>query len=143
MQVSMYEAAQQLNVSVDTIRRRLSNGELNEILEPTPQGYRWKIDLPEDSSNATTDARVDANLTEAALAITEMQARIASLEAQLGVKDTQIDQLHRLLATTALNAAPARPWWKVWERKQLSKESNLLTDPLDSHRTSLAESPFI
>ncbi len=114
MQVSMYEAAQQLNISVDTIRRRLSNGELKEILEPTPQGYRWKIDLPEDSSNATTDARVDANLTEAALAITEMQARIASLEAQLGVKDTQIDQLHRLLATTALNAAPTRPWWKVW-----------------------------
>ena len=114
MQVSMYEAAQQLNVSVDTIRRRLSNGELKEILEPTPQGYSWKIDLPEDSSNATTDARVDANLTEAALAITEMQARIASLEAQLGVKDTQIDQLHRLLATTALNAAPAQPWWKVW-----------------------------
>ncbi len=49
MQVSMYEAAQQLNVSVDTIRRRLSNGELKEILEPTPQGYRWKIDLRQDS----------------------------------------------------------------------------------------------
>ncbi len=33
---------------------------------------------------------MDANLTEAALAITEMQARIASLKAQLEVKDQQL-----------------------------------------------------
>ena len=125
MQVSMYEAAQQLKVSIDTIRRRLSDGELKEVLEPTPQGYRWKIDLPEDPvkdpSDASAEVRMDTSLAEAALAITEMQARIASLEAQLGVKDQQlnvkdqqIDQLHHLMAQTALKEAPARPWWKLW-----------------------------
>jgi len=120
MQVSMTEAAQRLNVSVDTIRRRLFKGELKGIQEPTPQGYRWIIDLPDnpaepprnDPSNARADAK--ANVTETALAIEELRARVLSLEAQLGVKDTQIDQLHHLLAQTALQAAPARPWWRFW-----------------------------
>jgi len=55
------------------------------------------------------------------LALAALEARITSLEAQLTTKDdqlqskdTQIGELHRLLAQTALSAAPARPWWKVW-----------------------------
>ena len=38
--------------------------------------------------------KLDTTLAETALAIAEMQARIASLEAQLGVKDQQFDQLY-------------------------------------------------
>jgi len=130
MQVSMTEAAEQLNVSVDTIRRRLAKGELKGSKESTPQGYRWRVDLPQDPSNhprkdPSSHPRKDpsshpqsqsqgATVTEAALALATQDARIASLESQLQAKDTQIDQLHRLLATTALNAAPARPWWKIW-----------------------------
>jgi len=52
--------------------------------------------------------------TELAIAVEELRARVQSLEAQLGVKDTQIGELHRLMATTALQAAPARPWWRFW-----------------------------
>jgi len=55
------------------------------------------------------------------LAIAAMEARIESLEVQLSSKDRQIEarerevgELHRLLAQTALNAAPARPWWRFW-----------------------------
>ena len=66
---------------------------------------------------AITTAAMDAK----ELAIAAMEARIASLEDQLQTKDdqlqnkdTQIGELHRLLATTALNAAPARPWWRFW-----------------------------
>jgi len=32
----------------------------------------------------------------------------------LQAKDSQIDQRHHLLAQTALNQAPVKPWWKVW-----------------------------
>ena len=66
---------------------------------------------------AITTAAMDAK----ELAIAAMEARIASLEAQLSSKDRQIEarerdvgELHRLLAQTALNAAPTRPWWKIW-----------------------------
>ena len=65
----------------------------------------------------TTAGMVDG----AELALAAMEARIASMETQLAVyaeaavrKDNQIDQLHHLLATTALNPAPARPWWRFW-----------------------------
>jgi len=66
---------------------------------------------------AITTAAMDAK----ELAIAAMEARIASLEDQLSSKDRQIEarereigELHRLLAQTALNAGPARPWWKFW-----------------------------
>jgi len=131
MQVSMTEAADRLNLSVDTIRRRLAKGEIKGSKESTPQGYRWRIDIPEDPSNHPSkdpsshprNARADATLTdgdqvdgkELAIAVEELRARVQSLEAQLGVKDTQIGELHRLMATTALQAAPARPWWRFWK----------------------------
>jgi len=41
------------------------------------------------------------------IAIAAMEARIESLESQLTAKDQQIDQLHHLLAQTALKEAPA------------------------------------
>jgi len=107
VQVSMAQAAQQLNVSVDTIRRRLAKGELNGTQDPTPQGYRWLIDLPDatpaDPSNHPGDATVDALLTV-----------IGTLETQLAAQNNQIGELHRLLAQTALNQARAKPWWRFW-----------------------------
>ena len=34
---------------------------------------------------------------------------------ELAEKNRQISEpLHRLLAQTALNAAPGRPWWQFW-----------------------------
>jgi len=111
VQVSMAQAAQQLNVSVDTVRRRLAKGELNGTQDPTPQGYRWLIDLPDTTpadpsihpSDATAPATLDALLTV-----------IGTLETQLAAQNNQIGELHRLLAQTALNAVPVRPWWKFW-----------------------------
>ena len=43
----MGEAAQRLDVSVDTIRRRLRRGELKGQHQPTPQGFIWLIEMPE------------------------------------------------------------------------------------------------
>ncbi len=48
------------------------------------------------------------------IAIAAMEARIESLETQLTAKDQQIDQLHHLLAQTALKEATTRPWWRIW-----------------------------
>ena len=36
------------------------------------------------------------------------------LREELAEKNRQISELHRLLAQTALNAAPGRPWCQFW-----------------------------
>jgi len=114
------EAAQALGISLDALRKRIARG----TIEATKEAGHWYVQGPynqpaadrpptgnqPDASPQTDQDHVD----RAELALAAQDARIASLESQLQAKDTQIDQLHRLLATTALNAAPARPWWKLW-----------------------------
>jgi len=114
------EAAQALGISLDALRKRISRG----TIEATKDNGHWYIQGPGTQPDADrpddrppTGQEVDG----AALALAAMEARIASLEfqllskdEQLGVTATQIGELHRLLAQTALNAAPARPWWKIW-----------------------------
>ena len=46
--VPMREAAKQLGISVDTVRRRIRDGELHAQREIRPQGYRWLIGISED-----------------------------------------------------------------------------------------------
>jgi len=117
--VSIKEAADRLGISQDTVRRRIRNGALTGEQHTTPQGFKWTVELPE-VSNGLGDRQADqaaqdqVDGAELAIAVEELRARVQSLEAQLGVKDTQIGELHRLMATTALNAAPARPWWRFW-----------------------------
>ena len=41
-------------------------------------------------------------------------ALVEILREELAEKNRQISELHRLLAQTALNAAPGRPWWQFW-----------------------------
>jgi len=115
MQVTIGEAAQHLRVSEHTVRRRVRSGELSGIQVATPQGYTWRVEI--EAEVIQEPPIVDGK----ELALAAMEARIASLESQLlskdeqlGVAATQIGELHRLLAQTALNAAPARPWWKIW-----------------------------
>ena len=40
-------------------------------------------------------------------------ALVEILREELAEKNRQISELHRLLAQTALNAAPGRPWWQI------------------------------
>ena len=103
------EAAILLGISESTLRRRIRAGQVNARQVETPQGFKWLVEI----ENIEVDHQVVHHVTEID-AIEELKARVQSLETQLGVKDTQIDQLHHLLAQTSLNAAPARSWWKFW-----------------------------
>jgi len=115
MQVTIGEAAQHLGVSEHTVRRRLHSGVLQgiQVAIQRGNGFTWRVEIPENQVQEPVDGKE--------LAIAAMEARIASLESQLlskdeqlGVAATQIGELHRLLAQTALNAAPMRHWWKFW-----------------------------
>ena len=97
--VSIGEAAQRLSVSSDTIRRRISRGELTAHKEPTSP-YRWQAQLENDQPPNGHDS-----------ALTDL---VATLQTELAARRQEIQQLHTLLAQqTALNAGH-RPWWRWW-----------------------------
>ncbi len=111
--VDSTRAAQALGITEDAIRKRIARG----TLEGYKEDGRWYVrltDSPPDTDQIQQDSHLNrpdidqnkAHMIETALAIYELRARVHSLEAQLGVKDTQIRELHRIIATTALDAAP-------------------------------------
>jgi len=110
------EAAQALGISLDALRKRIARG----TIKATKEAGHWYVQGPDNQPAADlppTGHQPDADQDQVdgkELALAAQDARIASLESQLQAKDTQIDQLHRLLATTALPAPPTRPWWRFW-----------------------------
>jgi len=117
--VEIQEAAKALNITIEALRKRITRGKIESIKE---NGH-WYVQILDSVQTGPDNVQfgLDSvqtgeqhNVDGAELALAAQDARIASLESQLQAKDAQIDQLHRLMATTALNAAPARPWWKLW-----------------------------
>ena len=144
MEVSMPEAAHHLGISVDTVRRRLHRGELHGHHEPTAQGFRWLIDIPDATSTDPSStpetatlrqngshpgASLDATLEHPGTNSGEVEALRELIEVvkaevvilqeqlrtQLEAKDNQIQELHVLLQQTqAALPAPGRRSW--WRR---------------------------
>ena len=110
--MTINEAAKHHGVSANTIRRRIQNG----LLMGNKVGNKWLINVA--SPNGATPNGASPNYPqqepEPPALVDQMQARIDSLETQLTTRAGEIDQLHRLLAQTALNAATTRPWWAFW-----------------------------
>ncbi|HEU0020776.1 MAG TPA: hypothetical protein VFR55_03770 [Dehalococcoidia bacterium] len=120
MQVTIQEAANTLGIAESTVRRRIRNGELEGQQKPTPQGYTWLVDLPEDL--AIDKAGEQHLVGEAGLMrelVDSLRSHLEGLESQLGTKDRQIEQLHVLLQQVQAALPPprgVRPWWRVWQR---------------------------
>ena len=110
--MTINETAEYYQVSVNTIRRRLQNG----LLMGTKVGNKWLINRASPNGAEPNGETPDCprQEPEPPALVDQMQARIDSLEAQLTTRAGEIDQLHRLLAQTALNAAPGHPWWRFW-----------------------------
>jgi len=112
--MTINETAKHYEVSVNTIRRRIQNG----LLMGNKVGNKWLINVASPNgagANGETPNHPQQEPEPPAL-VDQMQARIDSLETQLTTRAGEIDQLHRLLAQTALNAAPGRPWWRrLWQ----------------------------
>jgi len=104
--VDSHQASQRLGITEDAIRKRIARG----TLEGYKEDGRWWVQIPDNGQSQPESDRRDGK----DIAIAAMEARIESLETQLTAKDQQIDQLHHLLAQTALKEAPARRWWRIW-----------------------------
>jgi len=106
MKLNIEQASLHLGIAQASLRRKLKTGEVSGIREPYAGGFRWMVNISEDAP--PIEEAEDAAL------VAELKARVNNLEEQLTIRAGEIDQLHRLLAQTALNAAPVRPWWRFW-----------------------------
>jgi hypothetical protein len=137
--VTMAEAARRLDVTVETVKRRLRRGELQGQQQPRPQGFTWLIEMPEDkgdqdstpsvtpSDTPTSNAEVHRledmiSLLQKELDITreELEHQRSMYQSELVSKNKQIEQLHILLQQ-AQAALPAprdnHSWWqRLWRR---------------------------
>lgn len=118
MQVTISEAAQRLGVSEHTVRRRVRNGELPGSQVATPQGYTWRVEVPDDSPDPAPKAG-DGEVQALRDLIATLQGRMEAQDSELAAKNEQIRELHVLLQQ-AQAALPApredRRWWRFWER---------------------------
>jgi len=79
--VSIKEAAERLGVSADTIRRRLKSGELAGEREKTPQGFVWRVELPQDAPGEPASAEASPGATAGDdIERARLRERIAGLE---------------------------------------------------------------
>ena len=115
--LSIPEAVPPLGLSQDTIRKRLRSGDLQGQKVKGAGGFRWEVFVADDPTvksdtqdgnhaNVTDDGNHGDHANDGTL--------VEILREELTEKNRQISELHRLLAQTALNAAPGRPWWRFW-----------------------------
>ena len=123
--VDIHQAAKSLEVSVDALRKRISRGQI----EAEKREGRWFVqaldnvqpdspDGPDSVQAVQTEGGPgpDSTVDGVELALGAMEARIASLEAQLVSKDHHIEELLIVVrqAQAALPAPKGRPWWRLW-----------------------------
>ena len=128
--VNVTEAASLLNVSVQTIKRRIKNGALRGEQRSTPQGYVWLVDISKGVSDIPGDTPVDISpgiskeVERLEEIVTLLQRELEQRDHQIEIKDSQIEarsrevqELH-VLVQQAQAALPApregRPWWRLW-----------------------------
>jgi hypothetical protein len=134
----MEEAARRLGVSVATIRRRLHSGELQGFQEPTSQGFKWLVEVPElttvgtpNKSHGQTNSEgisdgvsdLDDGISGVSTTNGEVAAlkeTIAILREELEARRREVQELHVLLQhSQAALPAPrgSRPWWqRLWRK---------------------------
>jgi len=118
--LSIPEAVHTLGLSQDTIRKRLRSGDLQGQKVKGAGGFRWEVFIDDDPTvKGVTQDGNHANVTDDGNGGNHGDHGngddlVEILREELTEKNRQISELHRLLAQTALNAAPGRPWWQFW-----------------------------
>lgn len=99
--VSVSEAAAILNVSIDTVRRRIWQGKL----KASKVKGQYRVELPGDTMQYAQTAYAN----EQTAYVTALLERIKSLENELEARRIEVQQLHSLLHQRAL---PGASWWQ-------------------------------
>jgi len=106
-QVTIPEAARALNVSVDTVRRRIRQGKLRGSIV----NGRYLVELPVEPMQSGQDAYA----TRQDVYVEALLERIRSLELELEARRVEVQQLHSILYRPQL---PGPSWWQRLFRRQ-------------------------
>ena len=118
--LTIAQAADTLGIAQSTIRKRLRSGDLQGQKVKGAGGFRWEVFVADDPTvKGVTQDGNHANVTDDGNHANHGDHGngddlVEILREELTEKNRQISELHRLLAQTALNAAPGRPWWQFW-----------------------------
>jgi hypothetical protein len=122
VRVTLAEAALLLGISEPTARRRVRSGELPGTQVPTPQGFTWMVDLPDDipTEPSPSEEVVSEEVVAMRVSMARMEAQITAQEVELEARRREVQELHVLLQQ-AQSALPSprgtqRPWWRFWRR---------------------------
>ena len=119
--ISIREAAQLQGVSQDTIRRRIRRGELKAHQEPTPQGFRWLVELELEVAQAEPTQTQgqgigDAHAGEGQVLrelVETLRSQVQGQGEELEARRREVSELHILLQQKALPAPGGHPWWRL------------------------------
>jgi len=118
-ELTITAAAEHLQVSTATVKRRLHKGTLKGRQVPRPQGYTWLVEVDQDQGSTSTTTATDTALIkvlndQVQAQAEELESRRQEVQQLLTTHHEEIRELHTLLAQqTALNAG-RRPWWRIW-----------------------------
>jgi excisionase family DNA binding protein len=93
-EITIAQAAERLGVSMDTIRRRISKGEIKARKVPSAHGEMYVIELPDD---ITPEPSAPPGKTEVAPEIEALRKTIDILETELEARRREVQELHVLL----------------------------------------------
>jgi len=110
--VDSTRAAQFLGVTEDAIRKRIARG----TLEGYKEDGKWFVRLPDNGQKIDRTGVQNDQTDGKDGVIAELRDRVASLETQISQKDHQLTEMLIVVrqSQAMLQAAPARPWWKIW-----------------------------
>ena len=93
-EVPIIDAAKILNISMDTVRRRISKGELKARKIPSPHGETYLVEVPEEPGPVS---EVPEDKEDNPVAIEAMRKTISILETELEARRREVQELHVLL----------------------------------------------
>ena len=136
-ELTLQEAAQRLGVSEHTVRRRVKRGTLAGVQVSSPQGFVWRVRLPDAATSPDGLANGQVAFRDALQVIERQQHLIAQLSGQVGFLQGQLETYKALTAPTPHQsaqegqqgasvagvvsddlarplAAPRKAWWRFW-----------------------------
>jgi len=122
--VPINDAATILKVSVDTVRRRIKQGELKAHKVASPHGEIYLVEIPDGVVPVPSESpEQDANPTGVET-IKSMKKTISVLESELDARRREVQELHVLLQQAQKRLPPSKsesavnkttvklPWWR-------------------------------
>jgi hypothetical protein len=116
MQVTISEAARLLGISEPTASRRVRSGELPGTQTPTPQGFVWMVELPDDLPMDTEPSGEIAALRELNA---QLKSQVEAQGMELEARRREVQELHVLLqqaqAALPVPKEQQQSWWRrLW-----------------------------